>query len=322
MNVLNQVVLPTGELNSEMLYKREILYKGMNGRYVERIYITPTESYIFKPLTNNDQLGKEIWIQTNILTSINPTMYPKILSYSLHNVPYLNWYIIEDLGTLQHAYNEETLLEVTNLMAKWHGISIDRAELTGLNGPKPLIEDMISHIISNKNVISQKLNTLSISMDTIEHLYNLLNQQEFSTEKVFSHGDLHLGNYAFSLNKMYVLDWEHAHLNSPYWDLYHLIDLSHPIFPKNEITSQLRNQVLAHYLNQMGQLTEEKEKQNFKNRYYLYASAFSIWMLLLIWKDLEEKELKWPKESLLNQLSETTLSLQQCLSELTTTQLI
>ena len=71
-----------------------------------------------------------------------------------------------------------------------------------------------------------------------------LRQESFAADElVLSHGDLHLGNYAAVNGQVKVLDWEHAHLNSRYWDLYHVIDLSHPIFPK-EMTTNIRERLL------------------------------------------------------------------------------
>src|ERR1700730_16170210 len=95
------IVLKNGTLNEEVIIKREPLYRGMNGKVIERFFITPAESYIFKPLTNDSQAGKEIWVQENILTAF-PPVYPKIIASSSGEAAEDNWIIYEDLGKLKH----------------------------------------------------------------------------------------------------------------------------------------------------------------------------------------------------------------------------
>lgn len=57
MNPFHQYVNADGTLNDTLVRNREILYIGTNGRHVERFYVSTSESYIFKPLTNDDQEG-------------------------------------------------------------------------------------------------------------------------------------------------------------------------------------------------------------------------------------------------------------------------
>src|SRR4051812_7310168 len=97
MELPKNIVQANGTLNKRLIVKREILHKGMNGRFVERFYLTPTLSYIFKPLTNNRQLGKEVWVHEHILP-LFPAIFPKIISYSISENTELNWMILEDLG--------------------------------------------------------------------------------------------------------------------------------------------------------------------------------------------------------------------------------
>ena len=60
--------------------------RGLNGKYVERFYMNAEESYIFKPLTNKEQLGKEIWAYEQVL-SFFPDIYPKIIASSSTSDP-------------------------------------------------------------------------------------------------------------------------------------------------------------------------------------------------------------------------------------------
>lgn len=72
------IVGRNGSLNDKEILKREIIYQGMNGKNIERFYLSPTESYVFKPLRNNDQLGKELWVNEHLLP-LFPKIYPKMV---------------------------------------------------------------------------------------------------------------------------------------------------------------------------------------------------------------------------------------------------
>jgi hypothetical protein len=303
----NNIVLANGTLNDELILKRETLYKGMNGRYVERFYLSPSRSYIFKPLTNNGQLGKEVWVHEHVLP-LFPAIFSKIISYTISDDPDLNWMILEDLGKLNHDFNEESVLGVVKWAAWWHSLPIEKLATVPAKGLKPPIEEIVSEIFLKKEEFFRLLPSLQMKEKTIQDIYSLLERYEFSKKLVLSHGDLHSGNYAVVDKRIVVLDWEHAHVNTPYWDLYHVIDMSHPLFPK-EITSQFRERVLKYYLDQV---ELEFEGDVFRKEYYLFSAVFSIWMILLIQKDVKENDGKWSKEQLGNQLKETVSSLQQC----------
>jgi hypothetical protein len=312
MELPKNIVRDNGTLNDEKILKKEILYKGMNGKYVERFFLSPTKSYVFKPLTNNDQLGKEVWVNEHILSSF-PDIYPKIVSYSAnHQDLEQNWVIFEDLGQLTHVFNEETVFGVTKLIAWWHSLPTEKLEIVPLKGPKPHFQDIVSEVILKKDNFIKLLPLLGIEEKIIFYLFTRLEQSEFSKKMVLSHGDLHLGNYAVANNRMVVLDWEHTHLNMPYWDLYHVIDMSHPIFPK-QITSEFREQILKIYLDQVNNTVNGEE---FIQEYHLFSAVFSIWMIMLILKDLKSNDGKWSKEQLENQLKETVSSLKQCVNSL------
>jgi len=310
MGLPANIVLANGTLNDEVIIKKELLYKGMNGRWIERFYLSPTTSFIFKPLTNNGQLGKEVWIHEHILP-LFPAIYPKIISYKISEQLDLNWMIIEDLGALSHNFNEESVLGVIKWVAWWHSLPIEKFEAVPDAGLKPQIEMITADVQKGRNDFFRQLLDLQLAGGMIEHVYTLLEHHKFSKRLVLSHGDLHLGNFAIVNQQLKVLDWEHTHLNAPYWDLYHVIDMSHPIFPK-VVTSEFRQRILESYIVQAG----VADVESFLKEYYLFSAVFSIWMISLIQKDIEANDGKWPIEQLHNQLQETILSLRQCASAL------
>ncbi len=292
------LVLENGTLNEKAILKKELLYQGMNGRYVERFYLSPEKSYIFKPLTNNEQLGREAWVHEQILPMF-PAIFPKIIAYSESRNPDESWMILEDLGPLAHEFNLDNVLGVVKQAAWWHSLPLERLENLPPAGLKPRIEEITEEIFQRKEEVLALL-------PYVKTILPLLERKEFSGKLVLSHGDLHIGNFAVVDGKIVVLDWEHTHLNLPYWDLYHVLDLSHPLFPK-KVSSGLREQVLRYYLEQVDVVPEV-----FLEEYYLFSAVFSIWMILLIHKDLKADDRKWPRAQLERQLDETVSSLHQC----------
>ncbi|WP_462410145.1 phosphotransferase family protein [Neobacillus sp. Marseille-QA0830] len=302
------IVNADGTLNDRLVMKREILYKGMNGKYVERFYLTEAESYIFKPLTNEQQFGRESWVNEHILAGF-PAIFPKILDQSEGNRPELSWMILEDVGSLSHVADEAAMLAVTKLMAWWHSLPVETFVDLPVNGLKPRIEDIISEVRTGKEEWLDTLPKYGMKKAWIQSIFSLIDSFIFSKKQVLSHGDLHAGNFAFATDgRMIVLDWEHAHLNTPHWDLYHVLDLSHPLFPK-QMTDGLRRRVLNLYLDEV---KVEVNREAFIREYYLFSSLFSMWMLGLIKKDLQADAGIWPRERLENQLQETVRVLSQC----------
>ncbi|MFK9091666.1 phosphotransferase family protein [Bacillus salipaludis] len=307
MELPANMVHPDGTLNEELILKKEPLYQGMNGRFVERFYLPTKESYIFKPLTNNGQLGKEVWIHEQVLP-LFPAIFPKILSYSINDEPVRNWMILEDLGQLSHDFNEDSALGAAKWAAWWHSLPIEKLGDVPRMGLKPQFKEIVADICRRKDEFLRLLPSLGMERNLVDMIYALLDRFVFSEKLVLTHGDLHSGNFAMAKGQLMILDWEHTHLNVPYWDLYHLIDMSHPLFPK-KMTVSFRERILSYYLDQ---IEFEVDRDAFMKEYYLFAAVFSIWMILLIQKDLQGNGGKWSAVKLQAQLQETVASLRQC----------
>ncbi|MEE4564505.1 aminoglycoside phosphotransferase family protein [Paenibacillus polymyxa] len=318
MNLFHQYVNHDGTLNDTLVHSREILYTGTNGRHVERFYVSSSESYIFKPLTNDDQKGRERWVYEHVLPALSP-IYPQLLACSDADADGGGeWMVFEDLGPLHHLHADETLLQAVGLVARWHALPPGRFVGMPLRGPKPLIQEMVSELHTRKPDMLELCSSLGFSKQQMQRIYAQLEHLSFSHQLVLSHGDLHPGNYALSGERLRVLDWEHAHLNTPLWDVYHLIDMSHPLFPRR-MTSELRIRMLDTYLEQLELLGIKGDRTAFIQEYGMFAVVFSLWMLLLITNDLQRigTELhrnsgKWSKEQLESQLDATLACLNQC----------
>jgi hypothetical protein len=307
-------ILENGQLNDRFIIKKEALDTITMGRTIERVYISSKESFIFKQFTNDEQGEKEIWVQKKILTSF-PDFYPKIIASSFSKNLKKGWIAYTDLGPIKHEFTKDILHDITKQLVWWHSLPVSKWKDAALRGLKPNIEEITKELLQNKENVAINLLNCNIPKRNVSMLYSLLEKWEFSKELVLSHGDLHPGNFGIAHNKLVILDWEYAHLNTRNWDLYHLIDLSHPLYPKT-VSSELRNQILNEYYDQAGSLRMKTKKESFKAEYFLFSAAFSSWMMMLIQKDLKRKDNRWTEEVLMNQLLETSVSIVQCTEEL------
>ncbi|MUG24791.1 phosphotransferase [Paenibacillus macerans] len=314
MGNLCEYVRAEGTLDDSKIWRREPLYRGMNGRFVERFYPAKGQSCIFKPLTNGESIDREIWVYRHVLPFF-PPIYPQMLATSGEGKGAAGWAIFEDLGALGHAYRLENALKVAQRMAWWH--SLPAAEWSGLSmqGPKPGIEAIAAELLDRQNEAAAVLSELGLGQPAgiFAAARAARAGERFGGPRVLSHGDLHQGNYAVTdEGRLYILDWEHAHLSSPFGDLFHLIDMSHPMFAKR-MTASDRERILGEYLGQARLYGAEWERRAFVREYGSFAVLFALWMLLLIQSDLKRAECVWPRERLLAQREETAANLAGCM---------
>ena len=312
-------VTPEGVLNEANIVAREPLYQGMNGRYVERFTVHTGESYIFKPLTHDAQYGREQWVAQHIFPELAFHVPQLIASSAAGTVPEQSWLIYEDLGHLGHDLSENTMLLVAVLMAYWHTLSTTAWTDLPRVGQKPPIRDMLRDLLDHQQETETLLSSLETTLTSAN--WDDITLQIFNAEKhlplVLCHGDLHPGNIAEVQGRLVIIDWEHAHLNTPLWDMYHLVDLSHPLFPR-AVTPQLRERVITVYLDHLQECGVEIEPDSFAKWYHAYAFVFSLWMLRLIDRDLNNADCIWPEEQLRAQWQETAATLRQCMNRLFT----
>ncbi|CAH1196630.1 aminoglycoside phosphotransferase family protein [Paenibacillus sp. JJ-223] len=317
---VKQWVTTEGELDERHVKGRETLYQGWNGRCVERFIGADGCSYIFKPLTHPDQYGKEQWVAEHVLPAL-PPIYPRLIAASSPGTaPERSWIVYEDLGRLVHDSSEETMIAAAAQIARWH--SLPAAQWAGLprHGHKPPMDRMLDELLELGQTVNEMLANLGIhlTVDQWKRIPVWIRLSSAALSPVLCHGDLHPGNIAASEGRTVIIDWEHAHLNNPLWDVYHLIDLSHPLFPRR-VSPELRERVLEAYLDgreRHGERAERVKRSSFVQWYHAYAFVFSIWMLRLIEGDLRREHCVWPEDQLRNQWRETAAALNQCAAAL------
>jgi hypothetical protein len=177
------------------------------------------------------------------------------------------------------------------------------------HGLKPSLHEVIPVLSEQKNRLCGLLSELGLSERDIRNIYGMFgNAGSLRNGLVVSHGDLHIGNVAWSGGELAILDWEHVHLNSVYWDLYSLLDMTHPDF-RRRTSGIFRYRMLREYADM--RQSERWEPDAFFAEYDIFASIYSAWLLLLIDQDLQNGI--WNRGRLLLQQAETRDVLLGCL---------
>jgi Predicted choline kinase involved in LPS biosynthesis len=293
-------------------WREETIYTAIDGRTVERIVGDDGQSYIRKPVSPN---SCELWIYENLL-GLLPPIYPRMLDNPLLKGGTIEenprWLWFEDIGQLTHNYDLATAHTLVQSIAHWHSMGMEYVKGIPLRGLKPSYQEMASDLVLERMRYTALASQYDIAPSKLDALYSEIERMRLSDLLVFSHGDLHVGNYAFANGRLYVLDWEHAHFNSRYWDLFHLIDLTHPLYPRKEAL-QWRDELLQAYVTETDKLGIRLERHAFLAEYKLFSAVFSLWMLSLIHSDITKPEGIWTHAQFRRQAEETARILHQLL---------
>jgi hypothetical protein len=311
--MFTSLVSSDGLLDQTKVLEMETLYKGTNGKTVERFKIRTEQgiaSYIFKPLNNRESVGREEWVHRHLLTHLPQIKVPKLLCSAEHQDPGRYWTIFEDLGPIGHHLSDLEVVRAASIIPCWHQLPLSLIPVS-FKGNKPLYRDVLHHVQQKWEHAESLMLRLGMASKWLGRLQQTVFSAESAdhTETVVSHGDYHRGNIAVSGGELAVLDWEHAHRNTPFWDLYNLIDLTHPVF-RRQTTEELRKAALEAYIASRRSLGWESPP-DFVRSYYEYAAVHSVWMLLLIEDDMKKDV--WEKTDLLQAQAETYASLDDCI---------
>lgn len=306
------IISEDGALKSDQTVDRTVLYTGRNGKSVERFRLSAAPergTFIFKPLTNPETVGCEEWLYEHLIPML-PVRVPGLLAAASHRDPDRYWAVFEDLGTLTHGEDECAVTEAAQAIATWHELPIDL--LPGhFHGDKPPVREAQSFVWEQRGLIEQLWKEWgNPQFPFVQWLEVLENADRLkSTEKVVCHGDFHYGNLACVDGDLVILDWEHAHVNDVYWDLYHLLDMTHPQYRRLG-GSALRIKALDRYGSARSVRGWTGYSERFIDEYHLFASIYSAWMIVLIDRDLRQGS--WNQEGLTRQMEETCRILEEC----------
>jgi hypothetical protein len=314
---LASVVRPDGTLDDRLVEQREVLYEGRNGKKVERFFVRSAQgqdlqSFIFKPQTNKDTVGREAWIYEYVLPDL-PLRYPQLLMHADHEDAERYWSIYEDLGSLNHRLDEQGMVAAAEAAVLWHRMPLDRVP-EHYHGHTPYVNDVSQVVEDNVERLAFILRQLDVPETAIAGLAQAPERLggAFPREIVVSHGDFYTGNIAVKDGQLVVLDWEYMHRNSVYWDLYNLLDITSPKYRKPPIDVVTRQRVLQAYIENRKEYGWVVDEAAFIEGYYGYVAIYTAWILLLIDKDLRSG--MFERTALLAQQSECRHILSDCIS--------
>jgi len=285
--------------------RRETIYRGMQGRIVERVWDAGGKSRILKRSGSD---AAELRVYEKVLPLL-PPVYPGLVAkWADGREDGTAWLLFEDIGPLRHDYRTDTALDVIRCAAWWHTRPAAMWPEMPARGLKPGFGEMASDLLAKRAAGTGLLHRLGFEPQIGQTFFNRLAAGAATADNrlVFSHGDLHVGNYVRADGRLYVLDWEHAHLNVRYWDLFHLIDLTHPLYPRSG-APDWREELLEEYIRSAGEYDPAllRDREALRRDYRWFAAVFSLWMLLLVEADLESGSGPWPGELLAAQLNDT-----------------
>lgn len=118
-----------------------------------------------------------------------------------------------------------------------------------------------------------------------------------------SHGDYHGGNVLFKWNNVspQIIDWEYAHQDVPYFDLFQFLDATSPFDPLPLKGS--RRFAIQTYLDARTSPQEATWRSRWVRGYYRFSILHLLWILTRIHMDLQKQS--FPRESLYRQIGET-----------------
>lgn len=136
------------------------------------------------------------------------------------------------------------------------------------------------------------------------------------TEPAICHGDAHLGNWMWSTFRrtIYLIDWEYVHIDSPYFDLFQLLDVTSPTTTITRAVSRW-SALKTYYLawtqsdNHDGGTPGAMTWRLFAAGYVTYAATYLLWIIGLIEQDVAHR--RFHDVQMRRQLAETVFGLVQ-----------
>lgn len=319
-------VLEDGTLGGDQVLERKVIYEGRSGASVERFW-DHERSYIYKPIANVSTIGRELWVQDKLLPHLDGFRVPLIYASSDPETKGQSWLIYEDLGSLRHAASAAELIEAAGWIAQWHRLPIGLIP-EAYNGHTPYYAEIWEGL--KASTPAQIAKWLSLEPAAVNKWFMPMRAGDVLTRigecEVVSHGDYHRFNIAMHGGEKVVLDWEYAHRNHVYWDLYNLLDITSFRYTKAALAREERRTALRSYWDAMHAAAEGEENEGyacadvvqsfeqFCEGYWLYASIYSAWIAGLIHGDLARGEIA--PELLLKQKQETSSVFFDCLQGL------
>jgi aminoglycoside/choline kinase family phosphotransferase len=310
---LSELVNIDGELDATRISSMEAIYGARSGKQVQR-FIFQGVSYIFKPCTINTS-RRELWVQQNLLPFIEGLRVPCILASGDVQQSTNNWMIYEDLGSLVHLSRVDEIVRAAGIIPFWHRVAVT-AVPSDVKGHSPSYTEVIEQLLLKKQLVNTMLEQSRIDRYEISNWWTLIVQWAsfINNNQVVSHGDYYRLNIALRNHENIVLDWEFAHVNSVYWDIYSLMDITSYRYTHVDLDKKDRDAALRQYWMSKNDVGLTMPYDDFVKGYHVFASVYSVWILTLIVADLQHSS--EATEALIRQRHQTESVLMQNLERL------
>ncbi|GMK40354.1 hypothetical protein PCCS19_34100 [Paenibacillus sp. CCS19] len=295
MNEMNisSVLAADGSIREDAIVRRDLLGREDSGVVVERLVLQEQGMSVVRKTTPNAALAaREAGLYAEVLPLL-PSVYPRLLASVIAEDGSVSSLIYEDVCAIDHRYDEQLAVELIGHMARWHAIKATGLKLDGERGPRPDYEELAAELImalgwSWRPDEDERL--FGVEAGLVKRVYDQAKQQPPVIKYVLSHGDLHAGSYGRSAaGTLVVTNWAHLHRNSPYWDLYHLLDMPSSTVP-HLIEDAAWDRLLTAYWQQAGEGIVPAEQAAFMREYSLFSAVFSFWQLQEIERKLAASE--------------------------------
>lgn len=310
-----------GTIREDAIVQRISLGGETDGIVIERLMLQePETAVIRKTTTNTTQAAREAALYADALPKL-PAIYPRLLAHASSEEQGTASLVYEDASAIDHRFDEPLAVELIGHMARWHAMPTAGLPLGSERGPRPDYEELAAELIMTLGWSwrpAENENVLGMDAALVKRVYDLAKQQPPVIKYVLSHGDLHAGSYGRSeAGTLVVANWAHMHRNSPYWDLYHMLDYpSQAQAVPRWIDDATWERLLAAYWNQAGEGIVPTEKAAFLREYCLFAAVFSFWVLQELERQLAAGEEEERDERLLQERGLAAAAFQRCAERL------
>jgi hypothetical protein len=290
----NPFLASDGTIREDAIAQRTLIGVENGGTIVERLMIEqPGMSVIRKTTLDLALAAREAGLYAEVLPQL-PPVYPRLLAYAVSEEKEAASLVYEDAGEIDFAFDEQLATELISHMARWHAMPTAGLPLGGERGPRPDYEELAAELImalgwSWRPADGEQV--FGLDAELVKRVYDMAKQRPPVIKYILSHGDLHAGSYGRSATgNLIVLNWAHVHRNSPYWDLYHMLDMPSPAVLRL-IDDAAWERLLLAYWQQAREGVVPAEQQTFLREYGLFSSVFSLWKLQEIERKLASSEL-------------------------------
>jgi len=318
---IKRTLAADGSIREDAIVQRILLGEETGGVVIERLVLQEPKMVVIRKTTTNAALAaREAALYANVLPQL-PAIYPQLLTYASSEEQDIASLVYEDEGAIDHSFDEQLAVELIGHMARWHAMPAAALLLGGERGPRPDYEELAAELIMTLGwgwVPAEDENVWGMEASLVKRVYDRAKQQPPVIKYVLSHGDLHAGSYGRSTaGTLIVTNWAHMHRNSPYWDLYHMLDWpSGSETAAQPIDDAAWERLLTAYWQQAGEGIVPAQQAAFMQEYCLFAAVFSFWALQELERQLAAEEAAERRQRLLQERGLAVAAFQRCAGRL------